>query len=125
MDSLKLISSWDKKLLSRAPIVIGLVGLLIQGAALDPSRNHLTEALLDASEVQLVPELYIAWVPPSFTEPYAAAEGADPSSATPTVPVPIFYSLDREKLITEIHLPCSGDKAKWVLNGVALVIEDR
>ena len=125
MDSLKLTCAWDKKLLSKAPIVVSLAGLLLQGAALDPGRCQLTEALLDASEVQVVPELHIAWVPPSFTEPYAAAEGADPASATPTVPVPLFYSLDREKLLTELLLPCSGDKAKWILNGVALLIEDR
>jgi len=125
MDSLKLTCAWDKKLLSKAPIVVSLAGLLLQGAALDPSRCQLTESLLDASEVQVVPELHIAWVPPSFAEPYAAAEGADPASATPTVPVPLFYSLDREKLLTELLLPCSGDKAKWILNGVALLIEDR
>jgi len=125
MDSLKLTCAWDKRLLAKAPIVISIAGLLLQGAALDPGRCQLTEALLDASEVQVVPELHIAWVPPSFTEPYAAAEGADPSTATPTVPVPLFYSLDREKLLTELQLPCSGEKAKWVLNGVALLIEDR
>jgi len=45
------------------------------------------------------------------------------AGATPTVPVPIYFAADREKQLCELQLPCSGDRARWVLAGVALLLE--
>ena len=114
MDSLKLVCAWERPLLARAPLCIGLEGLLLQGAALDPARSLLTDALLDASETQLTPELFVAWVAPDFGEPYG--------KEVTTVAVPLYVADDRERLLADLLLPCSGDKARWILCGVAMVL---
>ena len=70
--------------------------------------------MLDANETAIAPELHVAWVPPDFGEPYG--------KETPTVAVPLYVADDRERLLAELLLPCSGDKARWILCGVAMVL---
>ena len=64
----------------------------------------------------------MAWVPPDFPEPYSAAGSGGAEAAATTVAVPLYVADDRERLLAELALPCSGDKARWVLAGVALLL---
>jgi len=115
MDTLKLVSSWDVgAVTSRAPVVCTVTGLMLQGAIFDAGRATLQDALGDAAEVVLVPDLALAWVTPDVPDPHPAAS---------TLTVPLYQSLDRSRAVADIGVPCGTDKAKWVLAGVALFLE--
>jgi hypothetical protein len=130
MDSLKLVAAFDRSLLSggragtTAPLAVTVAGVLLQGAAMDAARGSLADALPDSSEVQPLPELHLAWVPGDAPEPYAAGAA---------VLLPLYQSLDRERLVVEVALPAgtggggAGNSAatRFTLAGAALFLEER
>ena len=122
MDSLRLVASWDPATLPPSARAAGtpscvaqLSGLWLQGANLEaPSRTSFRDAAGDDPEAVGVPDLFVCW---------AAAGSPDPYPPTVCISVPLFTSLDREKPVTELSLPCGPDRAKWVLAGVCLAVE--
>ena len=63
-------------------------------------------------------------MPPDFAEPYSAQGSEGGAAAATTVAVPLYVADDRERLLAELLLPCSGDKARWILYGCALLLSD-
>ena len=125
LDTLKLISSWSAGVLPASSTIFKVSGLLIQGAAIDPAllqgghlaqqQQPLREVGADAPELQLVPDLFMAWVPP---------ETPDPVPAASALAIPVYQGLDRARSVMEVLVPCPpAEKVKWVLAGVALFIE--
>lgn len=111
MDSLRLVCAWDASALAAAPLKATVSGLLLQGATF--GGGAMQDVGADAPEVQGMPDVTLAWMPPDFPDPVPAA-GA--------LTVPVYASLDRTAFVMELSLPCRGDKAKWVLAGVALFL---
>lgn len=61
-----------------------------------------------------VEDFSLAWVSKSDKDPYSQA-----------VTVPVYLTSSREKLVTELRLPCSDqDESAWTIRGIALQIED-
>lgn len=72
-----------------------------------------------------VPPVKVEWVPKVDKDgnPLQVAKGAAmPYPAW--MPVPVYDSQDREKLIVELQLPLRdpGEQTKWTLAGVALIL---
>lgn len=111
MDALRLVCAWDASALAAAPLKATVSGLLLQGATF--GGGAMQDVGADAPEVQGMPDVTLAWMPPDFPDPVPAA-GA--------LTVPVYASLDRTAFVMELSLPCRGDKAKWVLAGVALFL---
>ncbi len=105
------MSAWDAAALAGAPLRATVSGLLLQGAGF--SGGALQDVAADAPEVQSMPEVTLAWVPPDV---------ADPIPAASALTVPVYAALDRGGFVMELALPCRGDKAKWVLTGLALFL---
>eukprot|EP00002_Diphylleia_rotans_P017833 TRINITY_DN345_c0_g1_i5.p1 TRINITY_DN345_c0_g1~~TRINITY_DN345_c0_g1_i5.p1 ORF type:complete len:2631 (-),score=563.81 TRINITY_DN345_c0_g1_i5:572-7306(-) len=113
MDNLHLISSWNESHLKQAHIRIQVEGLLMQGATL--SSGTLADATVDTNSLIPTPNCYLAWIDQN---------AAKSSSGTRTVPLPVYETVTREKLVTEFHAPCGETTAKWILTGTALFVHD-
>ncbi|RYY34515.1 hypothetical protein EON62_03225, partial [archaeon] len=114
MDALKLVTAWDAAALSRAPVVASITGLAVQGALFDTSRNMLTDATMEANELQPLPPVFIAWVPSTFPDVQPAAT---------SLAVPVYQALDRSQYVFDMSVPCGTDRVRWVLAGVAIFIQ--
>jgi dynein heavy chain 2 len=113
LDKLKLVSSWSNEHFSKLES-LRISGLYIQGAGFDAVRNCLVDLQSDASELQALPDVFVAWVPIEYPEPIPA---------TQSLTVALYQGLDRSRIITDLSIPATTDKAKWVLAGVALFLD--
>eukprot|EP01116_Phalansterium_solitarium_P024802 TRINITY_DN91_c0_g1_i1.p1 TRINITY_DN91_c0_g1~~TRINITY_DN91_c0_g1_i1.p1 ORF type:complete len:4098 (+),score=2051.07 TRINITY_DN91_c0_g1_i1:208-12501(+) len=113
LDTLKLVSSPDQKLLSNCKLPVDITGLLLQGAAFDSGK--LSEAFADAATVVPIPHYYIGWIPQDLPDPHKGDN---------CINAPLYLSGKRDKFICEIGLPCQGDRVKWILAGVALFLTE-
>ncbi len=109
VDALKLVSSPDPKLLSNCKVPVTLQGLLLQGCNFEGGK--VTEVSADSLSYLNIGQMTLGFVPLQEADPYP------PQSCVQT---PIYYSSTRERFITELSLPCVGEKSKWVLTGIAL-----
>lgn len=111
MDSMKLISCWEKDKLSSDNEWFEISRLLLQGASFE--GGTLLEASSDAQELAPVPSVYVAYARNSAPEAYAKES---------SIRVPLYYATDRERMLVELTMPIAGDHARWVLAGVALFL---
>eukprot|EP00965_Chrysotila_dentata_P079019 2605815-Pleurochrysis_carterae.AAC.2 len=112
MDSLKLICALNDNELSRNTIGFSLQGLLLQGAACTPPQG-LSQIATEDPTYNPTPSLHFGWVSKKEPGPYAA----DRSSV-----VPLYLTPERETLLAELRLPCTGSETQWVQAGVALFL---
>ncbi|KAL4105900.1 hypothetical protein PRIC1_003955 [Phytophthora ramorum] len=112
MDGMKLLSCWERERLSGTKVEwFELTRLLLQGASFE--GGTLLEAVSDAQELVAVPSCYVAFVREDAQEMYEKEN---------CIKTPLYYSTDRERMLVEISMPISGDRARWVLAGVALFL---
>lgn len=111
MDTLKLVSCFDPRLLNRAPLPVTLDGLMLQGAVYE--SNQLGEANGDTPELVPLPPACIAFVPAADPEPYPGDSAFDS---------PVYFGLDREKLLMQLSLPTRAGATPWVLAGAAVFL---
>ncbi|KAI9987926.1 hypothetical protein PInf_024181 [Phytophthora infestans] len=88
-----------------------LTRLLLQGASFE--GGTLLEAVSDAQELVAVPSCYVAFVREDAQEMYEKEN---------CIKTPLYYATDRERMLVEISVPIAGDRARWVLAGVALFL---
>ncbi|KAG1663699.1 hypothetical protein FOA52_013267 [Chlamydomonas sp. UWO 241] len=111
LDMLKLASCWEAGRLQGANVVqVG--GLQLQGANFDGQRFG--ELTADAPISRTVPPMGVAWVPKDAQLPYGNA----------FMPVPIYCTQDRSKVLTEVQMPVGSDDEvrQWTLRGLALFL---
>jgi len=89
---------------------VKIEGLLVEGALFDGSR--LIECQRDSPTSCAVPSCNVAWVP-SATPPSDCVE------------VPIYYSTEREQIVSCINVPCTGSILQWKLKSVALILKNQ
>ncbi|KAG4054485.1 Cytoplasmic dynein 2 heavy chain 1 [Phytophthora cactorum] len=112
MDGMKLLSCWERERLSGTKVEwFELTRLLLQGASFE--GGTLLEAVSDAQELVAVPSCYVAFVREDAQEMYEKEN---------CIKTPLYYATDRERMLVEISMPISGDRARWVLAGVALFL---
>ena len=64
------------------------------------------------SELIQLPACSIAWIRRDDAEPYPSG----------TVNVPVYFSIDREKLLCTFNVPNQGEDWKRIIGGVALFL---
>jgi dynein heavy chain 2 len=112
MDELHLITCWDASLLPSVRISMAASGMMLQGATF--TGDGLLEPSADAPEMAPMPHCHMAWVPKGTRDPYPAEA---------SLSAPVYLSLSRETLLTNVSLPCSrGEQDKWILGGVAVFL---
>lgn len=65
-----------------------------------------------ASEVIQLPTCSLAWISDSQPDPYPSG----------TVDTPLYFNLDREKLLCQLNMAAHGDSSKFIISGVALFL---
>ncbi|XP_022103094.1 cytoplasmic dynein 2 heavy chain 1-like isoform X1 [Acanthaster planci] len=111
MDNLKFVCRWGGSI-SGARHQVKIGGLQLEGCTFDGSR--LSENQRDSPSVCTVPTCTVAWVLKDSSEPYGPEE---------SISLPVYYSSDREKIVTHLAVPCGGDQEHWVQTGAALFLK--
>ena len=39
------------------------------------------------------------------------------------IPLAVYFSNNREKIVTKLGVPCDGDQQKWLQMGVAIIMK--
>ncbi|XP_053400577.1 cytoplasmic dynein 2 heavy chain 1-like [Mercenaria mercenaria] len=111
MDSLKFCCSW-KGSLQGAKFNVKIGGLQLEGCSFDGTR--LSENQRDSPSISGIPPCMVAWIKDDTPDPYGVDE---------TISIPIYYSADRDRIITKLNVPCGGNKSQWVQCGAALFLK--
>lgn len=87
----------------------------MEGCSFDGSR--LIENQRDSPSVSSVPTCTVAWVTREAPPPYTEYE---------CISLPVYYSADREKLVTclDVPLPGAGSGMEWILSGAAMFLKN-
>jgi hypothetical protein len=107
IDSLQLLPIWNKNPVTDQILV---QGIYIQGCRFDGCQ--LSELSQHDNVVSTIPVFKLAWVT------------KDDVPKTPSVSLPVYVDQRREKLVTNLLVPISGNPDKWILFGVAFFITD-
>lgn len=102
METLKLVTSFDSRLAG----AIQLRDLMLQGSEI--ATGQLTSASAESADLAQLPPLFVTWSQGSGEE-----EG---------VVIPVYMSLEREKLLCTVKLPSQGPAAEKVLSGTAVFL---
>jgi len=116
MDRLELVSSIAPGgSISGAVLAVEVEGLWLQGASF---KGELGDVAPDAPDLIPMPTLTLAFVGSDD------AGRAKPDRGS-SLAVPVYFSPDRQRLLTDLHLPCHGAPAQWIIAGVALFLSDK
>ncbi|PIK32934.1 Cytoplasmic dynein 2 heavy chain 1 [Apostichopus japonicus] len=114
MDSLKFVCKWSGSV-PNAKQQIKVGGLQLDGCTFDGSR--LSENQRNSPSVCTVPTCNMAWVSQNSDDIY---------SSTDSISLPVYFSEDREKIVTNLKLPClSSERDRWVQTGAALFLKNQ
>jgi dynein heavy chain 2 len=110
INELKLRNEWSRGSVSSAKLPVRICNLLLEGAAFD--GNHLVASSHDSSPFAVMPACTLAWVP------------GDETVAKEAVRLPLYFTSEREKVVTYLELPFSAgaDREKWILASTALYL---
>ena len=115
MDELKLTNSWSRSGVSSARIPIKITGLRIEGASFDGGK--LKENSLDSPTYSTVPPCTFAWIPTTSPDAYRSNEA---------IKLPLYNTNIRDKILTFVQVPSSGDEIdKWLQAGAVLFLDDQ
>lgn len=106
MEQLKLLTTFDSNIQNG----IQLKGLLLQGCEF--SRGALISPNPASPELTPLPVCGVAWVKKDVKE----------SNEDRLVKIPLYYSLEREKLLCTLSLPNSGRAEERIISGAALFL---
>nr|XP_032832089.1 cytoplasmic dynein 2 heavy chain 1 [Petromyzon marinus]XP_032832097.1 cytoplasmic dynein 2 heavy chain 1 [Petromyzon marinus]XP_032832104.1 cytoplasmic dynein 2 heavy chain 1 [Petromyzon marinus] len=110
MDSLHLVSSWTAPIPgARAQVQVG--GLQLEGCTWGGAG--LEESVRDSPSLCPLPACRLAWVPQDSPSIYRGGE---------SVSLPVYTSVERDHIVTNVAVPCDGDIDKWIQCGAALFL---
>uniref|UniRef100_A0A673TLY6 Dynein cytoplasmic 2 heavy chain 1 n=1 Tax=Suricata suricatta TaxID=37032 RepID=A0A673TLY6_SURSU len=113
VDSLKFVASWKGRL-PEAKLQIKMGGLLLEGCSFDGSR--LSENQHDSPSVSPVPTCCVGWICQGAYGPYSPEE---------CISLPVYTSAERDRVVTNIDVPCGGSPDQWVQCGAALFLKNQ
>jgi Dynein heavy chain C-terminal domain len=97
----QLVSCFDARALSTTALPI-----VLEGGVLAPASSS-------TSELVPLPPVTVAWTPLDAPPPIP------PEAAYVS---PVYGSMERESVLTQLSLPIRGDNTAWILNGVAVFL---
>ncbi|OXB57863.1 hypothetical protein ASZ78_016437 [Callipepla squamata] len=113
VDSLKFAASWKGRI-QEGKLQVKITGLLLEGCSFDGSR--LSENLHDSPSVSSVLPCYMAWIPQDAYGPYSPEE---------CISLPVYTSMERDRVVTNIDVPCGGNQDQWIQRGAALFLKNQ
>ncbi|XP_071483964.1 LOW QUALITY PROTEIN: cytoplasmic dynein 2 heavy chain 1-like [Diadema antillarum] len=113
MDSLKFACRWTGNI-SGAKYQVKIGGLQLEGCTFDGQR--LSENQRDSPSVCSVPPCSVAWVLKDTPDAYHPSE---------SISLPVYFSEEREKIVTHLTLPCGGEQDHWIQTGAALFLQSQ
>jgi len=122
IDSVHLVSTFEPQLLSdpaSSPQPVTLKDVLLEGCVFDESRRIMVEGTRTSPLISSLPPLTIAWMSRA-AHPDRAVTSAKHASP---VSMPIYVSLNRERLIAEVCLHTDAARQR-VLNSAALFLTE-
>ncbi|KAM4699205.1 cytoplasmic dynein 2 heavy chain 1 [Discoglossus pictus] len=111
MDSLKFVASWKGRI-QEAKLQVKISGLHLEGCSFDGHR--LSENQHDSPSVSMVPSCYMAWIPQQSIGTYSPDE---------CISLPVYTSAERDRVVTNVDVPCGGNQNKWIQCGAALFLK--
>ncbi|TRY75069.1 hypothetical protein TCAL_08574 [Tigriopus californicus] len=111
MDELKFVNTWSRNGINNAKLPIQIGGVMIEGASFDGSK--LVMSSHDAPTFSMVPPVTVGWVPESSPNSYHENEA---------IRLPLYYSSEREKIVSYMDVPSGGDNHKWLQAGTVLFL---
>ncbi|NXA12552.1 DYHC2 protein, partial [Sapayoa aenigma] len=96
-------------------ITVNLIsGLQLEGCRFD--GNRLSENLHDSPSVSSVLPCYMAWIPQDAYGPYSPEE---------CISLPVYSSIERDRVVANIDVPCGGNQDQWIQCGAALFLKNQ
>ncbi|PKU42265.1 cytoplasmic dynein 2 heavy chain 1 [Limosa lapponica baueri] len=112
VDSLKFTASWKGRI-QEGKLQVKISGLQLEGCSFD--GNRLSENLHDSPSVSSVLPCYMAWIPQDAYGPYSPED---------CISLPVYTSVERERVVTNIDVPCGGNQDQWIQCGAALFLKN-
>uniref|UniRef100_A0A8C5XJH6 Dynein cytoplasmic 2 heavy chain 1 n=1 Tax=Microcebus murinus TaxID=30608 RepID=A0A8C5XJH6_MICMU len=113
VDSLKFVASWKGRL-QEAKLQVKISGLLLEGCSFD--GNRLSENQHDSPSVSSVLPCFMGWIPQGAYGPYSPDE---------CISLPVYTSAERDRVVTNIDVPCGGNQDQWIQCGAALFLKNQ
>uniref|UniRef100_A0A8C5PP60 Cytoplasmic dynein 2 heavy chain 1 n=1 Tax=Leptobrachium leishanense TaxID=445787 RepID=A0A8C5PP60_9ANUR len=113
MDNLKFVASWKGKIRD-AKLQVKISGLQLEGCSFD--GNSLSENQHDSPSVSVVPSCYMAWISQQSPSMYFPDE---------CISLPVYTSAERDRVVTNIDVPCGRNKNQWIQCGAALFLKNQ
>ncbi|KAF1521633.1 Cytoplasmic dynein 2 heavy chain 1, partial [Eudyptes sclateri] len=113
VDNLKFTASWKGRI-QEGKLQVKISGLQLEGCSFDGSR--LSENLHDSPSVSSVLPCYMAWIPQDAYGPYSPEE---------CISLPVYTSVERDRVVTNIDVPCGGNQDQWIQCGAALFLKNQ
>uniref|UniRef100_A0A8B9SHL9 Cytoplasmic dynein 2 heavy chain 1 n=1 Tax=Anas platyrhynchos TaxID=8839 RepID=A0A8B9SHL9_ANAPL len=113
VDSLKFTASWKGRI-QEGKLQVKISGLQMEGCSFD--GNRLSENLHDSPSVSSVLPCYMAWIPQDAYGPYSPEE---------CITLPVYTSMERDRVVTNIDVPCGGNQDRWIQCGAALFLKNQ
>uniref|UniRef100_A0A8C4JN30 Cytoplasmic dynein 2 heavy chain 1-like n=1 Tax=Dromaius novaehollandiae TaxID=8790 RepID=A0A8C4JN30_DRONO len=113
VDSLKFTASWKGRI-QEGKLQVKISGLQLEGCSFDGKR--LSENLHDSPSVSSVLPCYMAWIPQDAYGPYSPEE---------CISLPVYTTVERDHVVTNIDVPCGGNQDQWIQCGAALFLKNQ
>ncbi|NXK72907.1 DYHC2 protein, partial [Amazona guildingii] len=113
VDSLKFTASWKGRI-QEGKLQVKISGLQLEGCSFD--GNRLSENLHDSPSVSSVLPCYMAWIPQDAYGPYSPEE---------CISLPVYTSVERDRVVANIDVPCGGNQDQWIQCGAALFLKNQ
>ncbi|XP_072467338.1 cytoplasmic dynein 2 heavy chain 1 isoform X1 [Notamacropus eugenii] len=113
VDSLKFVASWKGRL-PEAKLQVKISGLLLEGCSFD--GNRLSENQHDSPSVSSILPCYMSWIQQDAYGPYSSDE---------CISLPVYSSSERDRVVTNIDVPCGGNQDQWIQCGAALFLKNQ
>ncbi|CAB3978327.1 cytoplasmic dynein 2 heavy chain 1-like [Paramuricea clavata] len=114
MDELKFAATWKSAGIQGAKFSIKVGGLQLEGCTFD--GTVLIENQRDSPSVSAVPPCTIAWI---------AKDQPDAYNSNESLTLPVYYTMDRERLMTSMNVPFGGERSQWIQCGAALFLKNQ
>lgn len=112
MDTLKFVCSWQQPV-PGAHNSVRIGGLLLEGCTFD--GHTLSNNRSDSATVCNLPPAYISWIPMNVQ-----------SNKLESISLPLYYSSDRDRVVTYLDVPCIGtEPSQWLLCGAAIFLRSK
>eukprot|EP00611_Tribonema_gayanum_P005335 TRINITY_DN14576_c0_g1_i1.p1 TRINITY_DN14576_c0_g1~~TRINITY_DN14576_c0_g1_i1.p1 ORF type:complete len:675 (+),score=206.14 TRINITY_DN14576_c0_g1_i1:201-2027(+) len=113
MDTLTLATAWESVRLRGAKMTVAVDGLRLQGAAF--SGGTLRQQSANDPDLTSMPTMHLAYIP---------RDQAAPHDSTSSISAPLYFALDRERVLCDVSLPTQEHHDKWVLAACALFLAE-